>query len=69
MVAIIIIFIVVGCIAWVVWTPRKSKQTLDKDALDQAWREVLDDPHYMERRHYEERMRVEDQARAAAANR
>jgi len=26
-------------------------------------------PHYMERRHYEERMRVEDQARAAAANR
>jgi hypothetical protein len=69
MVAIIIIFIVVGCIAWVVWTPRKSKQALDKDALDQAWREVLDDPHYMERRHYEERMRVEDQARAAAANR
>ena len=66
---IIIIFIVVGCIAWVVWTPRKSKQALDKDALDQAWREVLNDPHYMERRHYEERMRVEDQARAAAANR
>jgi hypothetical protein len=32
-------------------------------------REVLDNPHYMERRHYEERMRVEDQARAAAANR
>ena len=69
MVALIIIFIVVGCIAWVVWTPRKSKQALDKDALDQAWREVLDDPHYMERRHYEERMRVENQARAAAANR
>jgi FtsZ-interacting cell division protein ZipA len=69
MVAIIIIFIVIGCIAWVVWTPRKSKQALEKDALDQAWRDVLDDPHYMERRHYEERMRVEDQARAAAANR
>ncbi len=69
MAAIIIIFIVVGCIAWVVWTARKSKQAFDKDALDQAWREVLDDPHYMERRHYEERMRVEDQARAAAANR
>jgi hypothetical protein len=69
MVAIIIIFTVVVCIAWVVWTERKSKQALDKDALDQAWREVLDDPHHMERRHYEERMRVEDQARAAAANR
>jgi hypothetical protein len=69
MAAIIIIFIVVVCIAWVVWTERKSNHALDKDALDQAWREVLDDPHYMERRHYEERKRVEDQARAAAANR
>jgi FtsZ-interacting cell division protein ZipA len=69
MVAIIIIFIVVVCIAWVVWTEQKSKQALDRDALDQAWREVLDDPHYMERRHYEERKRVEDQARAAATNR
>ena len=38
----IIILIVVVCIAWVVWTERKSKQALDKDALDQAWREVLD---------------------------
>jgi FtsZ-interacting cell division protein ZipA len=69
MVVNIIILIVVVCIAWVVWTERKSKQALDKDALDEAWREVLDDPHYMERRHYEERKRVEDQARAAAANR
>jgi len=69
MVATIIIFIVVVCIAWVVWTEQKSKQALDKDALDQAWREVLDDPHYVERRHFEERKRVEDQARAAAANR
>jgi nitrogen fixation-related uncharacterized protein len=69
MVINIIILIVVVCIAWFVWTERKSKQALDKDALDEAWREVLDDPHYMERRHYEERKRVEDQARAAAANR
>jgi FtsZ-interacting cell division protein ZipA len=64
----IIILIVVVCIAWVVWTERKSKQALDKDALDQAWREVLDDPHYIEQRHYEERKRVEHQARAAAPN-
>ena len=69
MIVNIVILIVVVCIAWVVWTERKSKQVLDKDALDEAWREVLDDPHYMERRHYEERKRVEDQARAAAANR
>ena len=36
----IIILILVASIAWVVWTERKSKQALDKDALDQAWREV-----------------------------
>jgi hypothetical protein len=69
MAEIIIILVVVVCIAWVVWTEPKSKQALDKDALNQAWPEVLDDPHYMERRHYEERMRVENQARAAAAKR
>jgi len=65
----LIIVIVVALIAWVVWTEPKSKEALDKDLLDQAWREVLDDPQYMERRHYEERKRVEDQARTAAANR
>jgi hypothetical protein len=37
----IILLIVVVCIAWVVWTERKGKQALDKDALDLAWREVL----------------------------
>ena len=62
----IILLIVVVCIAWVVWTERKSKQALDKDALDQVWREVLDALHYVERRHYEERKRTENQARAAA---
>ena len=62
----ILILVVVACIAWVVWTERKSKQALDKDALDQAWREVLDDPNYAERRHFEERKRVVDQARAGA---
>jgi hypothetical protein len=66
LVAIIIIFIVVVCIAWIVWTEQKSKQALNRDALDQAWREVLDDPHYVERRHYERKRR--DQARAAATN-
>ena len=55
------------CIAWVVWTERKSKLALDKDALDQAWREVPDNPLNAEQRHYEERKRVVDQARAGAA--
>jgi hypothetical protein len=69
MAEITIILILAACIGWVAWTVQKSKQALDKDALDQAWREVLSDPHYMERRHYEERMRVENQARAAVGNR
>ena len=57
--------LVAVCLAWFVWTESKSKQTLDKDALDQAWREAPDDPRYAERRHYEERKRVVDQARAS----
>jgi hypothetical protein len=64
---IVALLMVVG-IAWVLWTERKSKQTLDKDALDQAWREAPDDPHYAERRHYEERKRVVDHARAVATD-
>jgi hypothetical protein len=65
---IIVILIVVGCIAWVVWAVRRDRQALDKERLDRAWRKVLNDPHYMERRHYEERKRVEN-ARFGAANR
>ena len=65
----IIILIVVACIIWVVRAVREYKQAVKGTALGQAWREVLNDPHYLERRRYEERKRVEDQARAAAANR
>jgi protein-S-isoprenylcysteine O-methyltransferase Ste14 len=56
----IIVLIGVACIVWLVWTVREHKQAIAKDVLDQAWREVLNDPHYMERRHFEERKRVED---------
>jgi FtsZ-interacting cell division protein ZipA len=66
-IAITIGLIAVTCIAWLVWTERKSKQAFDKDALDQAWREMPDDPHQTERRHYQERKRVVNQARAGAS--
>ncbi len=66
---IIIILIVVACIAWAVRSARQHKQAINECALDKAWRQVLDDPHYAERRHIEERKRVVDQARHAAANR
>jgi Tfp pilus assembly protein PilE len=57
---IMIVLIVLGCIAWVVWAVREHKQASEIAALGQAWRDVLDDPHYMERRHFEERKRVEE---------
>jgi len=57
---IMIVLIVLGCIAWVVWSVREHKQASEIAALGQAWRDVLDDPHYMERRHFEERKRVEE---------
>jgi hypothetical protein len=54
---IIVILIIVGCIAWVVWAVREHRKVLDKEVLDGAWRQVLNDPHYMERRDYEEHKR------------
>ena len=65
----IIVLVPVACIAWMIWTERKSKQALDRDVLDQAWRELPDDPNYAERRHFEERKRVVDQARSGATQR
>jgi hypothetical protein len=57
---IIVILILVGCIAWIVWAVRRDKQELEKESLDRAWRTVLNDPHYMERRHREEGKRAEN---------
>jgi len=57
---IIIILIGVTCIIWLIWPVRQDKQGSGKAALDQVWREVLDDAYGMERRHFEERKRVEE---------
>ncbi len=65
---VIITLIIVASIAWVVVTVRRTNRLLKEAALAQAWREVLTDPHYMERRRYDERKRVVEKARAAAAN-
>jgi hypothetical protein len=50
------------------WGVKRTPSHGRKSTICTRAREVLENPHYMERRHYEER-RVEDQARAAAANR
>ncbi len=65
----IIVVIVAASVAWLVWLVRQEKKKEDEIALDDAWREVLNDPHYTERRLLEERKRVVDKARAAGANR
>jgi len=59
----IILFLgVIASIIWIVLKVRSHDRSLEKAALDQAWRIVLDDPHYAARRVYEER-RHEDEAR------
>jgi hypothetical protein len=60
MLEISIIFCVVVSIVWIVWKLRAHDRALEKAALDQAWRVVLDDPHYGHRRQYEERKREEE---------
>jgi len=38
--------------SWGIWRHKRKQR---EAALDSAWREVLADPHYLERRHLEER--------------
>lgn len=62
---IIIISFLVACIMWLVVKIRRRNTESEHAALDAAWRVVLDDPNYKERRALEERKRAaEDQARA-----
>jgi hypothetical protein len=69
MLEIIIILCVVAGIVWIIRKVRAEDRALDDAALDQAWRIVLDDPNYMDRRHHEERKHIVDKAGAVAANR
>jgi hypothetical protein len=63
---IIIILLVLSCIVLIVWKVRTHNRALKKAALAQAWREVLTDPDYMNRRRYEERKRDEALAHKAS---
>lgn len=59
---IILILFVVACIIWIVWKVRAHHLALKKTVLDEAWREVLNDQNYMNRRCDDERK--QDEARA-----
>jgi len=45
----------VAGISWGIWRHKRKQR---EAVLDSAWREVLADPHYLERRHLEERRLV-----------
>jgi hypothetical protein len=60
---ILIVLLVAGLI-WLVMRGRRQKVEAHEATLDRAWRIVLDDPYYKERRALEERRRaLEDEAR------
>jgi hypothetical protein len=60
----ILIVLVVTLFIWLVIRGRRQKVEAYEATLDRAWRIVLDDPHYQERRALEERKRALDDARA-----
>jgi len=61
----IIIFSVIGGIILIVWKVRANSLAAKAAVLDRAWREVLSDPNYLQRRDYEER-KLKDRARRMA---
>ena len=63
-----ILLFVVASILWLAWKWRTQDRASKKATVEQAWRIVLDDPHYEHRRQYEERRRqVEAQLQKEAA--
>jgi hypothetical protein len=65
---IVLIILLAAPIAWIVWKVRAHDRALENASLHEAWRMVLDDPHYEHRRQYEERKRqVEAQLQKEAA--
>jgi hypothetical protein len=63
MLDIILLLGLIGGIVWIVRIMRADTRASDAAALNEAWRLVLDDPSYLDRRRNEERKRVVDEAR------
>lgn len=63
MLDLIILIGLIGGIVWVVRKMRAAAWASDTAALNEAWRLVLDDPNYLDRRRNEERKRVVNEAR------
>ena len=52
---LVLIGAAVAGFSWGIWRHKRKQR---EAVLDSAWREVLADPHYLERRHLEERRLV-----------
>jgi hypothetical protein len=61
---VILIVLLIACVVWFVMRGRRRAAEANETTLQRAWRIVLDDPHYQERRALEERKRALDDARA-----
>ena len=62
---LIIISSVIGGIILIIWKVRANSRAAKAAALDRAWREVLSDPNYLQRRDHEERKREDRERRMA----
>jgi hypothetical protein len=60
MLEFIILLCVAASIVWIVWKLRTQDRALKRATVEQAWRIVLNDPHYVQRRHYEEHKHEEE---------
>ncbi len=54
------IFLLVALIAFLIIRDRRKERRRHDMALSEAWRVVLDDPHYVHRRRYEDKLREDD---------
>jgi len=59
-VEVIIIFLLVALIASLMARAHRAEKHRHEMVLSEAWRVVLDDPHYVHRRRYEEKLREDD---------
>ena len=57
---IMLIFLLVALIALLMVRARRAEKHQHQMVLSEAWRVVLDDPHYEHRRRYEEKLREDD---------
>lgn len=62
---VVIIFSTIAGITWIIWKVVANSRAAKAAALDRAWREVLSDPNYLQRRDQEER-KLEERARRIA---